>query len=404
MHRRIYIFSRLSLPSISTKMPNKKSQPLPQCSTCELQCAWTIPCDIPMTPNVNLPSYKKGNCGGMYCQSTMVVRNYICVEKSTFSVNGIFGVNNGIPSAAWNKAACKPYVSFPVPYYLVNNNGTTQNGTLVVLSSVYDGTNNQKVVADPKLELDSSLTVIGDTQYQFVKNVIPIFPTSASDKDVDGVMSSFDVTDPLNRLNLKVKVEAETVEGQGTTMFTKVHSVQDMNYGVSVCAPGCLPAVGLPMDICTFKLESLGTSEEAQVPVYMTFAKNICKEYSVAFFHSVAAVTTAGVEYPPTGKVFTIPMYKMVGGSGTPCPNVTPASLLELYTKDMFDDIFSKSCALSSSLVATLQLIAGGSEVTPGNMTTSDKESLVHTASNSMLEMWKSGVDDFNAAMVAINT
>ena len=383
----------------------KKS--LPKCGTCEPVCPYQAKCSIPYEPCPSTDGmYINIGNGEKYCKSVFISNKFTTITNSLYNFKGTVGVNSGIPTAVWNNATCTPFVSYPVPYYLQEMDGNTKNNNMILMSQVYDGNNSQVAVADPVLATDSNTTIIADVADRFVKGVMSIFPVTASKFDVDDNVSMFKIISK-GTVKLRVTVQATRVvtAASDETMFTKVIAVDDISN----------PCCKIPLSFTTFRVQSLGENPvpsevdpvEDYAPVYMTFVKNSCCEFSVGFFHGLAADVPAGQVYPAVDAEDPIeyewPDYTMVGAMGDGCPLNEPNQLTSLYCGVLADQIFSMEGALNSSTVATLKLLDSmDAEVQPGNLTSAEKMSLVNSASESLVNMWRQGVNAFNAFIVDI--
>lgn len=369
---------------------------LPQCGTCEPMCQYAPKCAIPYAaePSTEGMYVNFGN-GGKYCKSIYYSNKYTTITNSLYNVSGTFGVNEGIPVAVWNDVTCCAYSQFPVPYYLQGQDGNTETCQVIYLVSVYDGNNPQTTTASPVLGLDSKTTVIGDTSDMFVKGVFPIFPVSASENDIDDTTTQYHiVTNGL--IDISVKVGATKVSGQGDTMFTEVLEVNDV---INVFCK-------VPLCFSTFRLRHLGTEVAEDTPVYMTFIKNACKEFSVGLLHGIAGTFTAGQNFPSDDAEvsFEWTSYKMVGAKGQGCPLGTPTNVADKLVKSFFNDIYAASSSLSTSTVATLSLLAAGVPISPGELTAAQQLQVVADSSASLVAMWRAGVVAFNAFILSLES
>lgn len=369
---------------------------LPKCGTCEPTCPYQPRCQIPYAaePSTDGMYINFGN-GGKYCKSVFYSNRYTTVVNSLYNISGTFGVNEGVPVAVWDDVTQTAYTQYPVPYYLQGQDGNTQNSQVIYLTSLFDGPNPQTTVAAPILGEDSKTTVVGDTSDLFIKGVFPIFPVSAAVGDVDDVYTQFHiVTNGL--IDLAVKVGATKVAGR-TDMFTEVVEVLDVaNLYCKV-----------PLCVKTFRLMPLGVVPATDPPVYMSFVKNACKEFSVGLLHGKAGTFEAGQTFPDADSdtTFEWVSYRMVGAKGHGCPMSSPEKTTADMATTLFSNVFATASTLEDSTVATLGLSTVGTTpapVTPGDLTTAQQNTMVGESSNSLVKMWATGVDTFNAFLLAL--
>ena len=375
-------------------MGKSKAKTLPECGTCEPLCPKMEKCLIPYQKMPSLDGmYINFGTGETFCKSVMYSNCYTTVTNSLHNFSGTVGVNDGIPTAVWNNAACEPYVNFPVPYYLREVDGNTKNNNIVILTSLYDGNNKQLVVTKPTLSLDSNTTVIGDVSDRFVKGVFPIFPITASTLDVSDTKSMFHYV-TRGTIDIAVSVQSTKWAGQGDTLFTKIVEVLDVTN----------PCCKVPLAFTTFKLQSFGSSEDPGTPEFMTFIKNACCEFSVGLYHGLSAESEPGQIYPDDDEdvEYEWPDYNMVGAKGHGCPLSEPNQLTSLFATDLLNGIYATQSSMIDSSIANLKLMNGAVEVTPGNLTSAQKLQLVQDTSESLVDMWRDGTTVFNAFIVSL--
>lgn len=376
------------------KSNNKKCLPL--CGSCEPRYQYRPQCVIPRACAPSCEGVYVNLCDrSLYCKSVFYSDNYTTITNSIYAVSGTFGVNSGVPVAIWDEAGCEPYATFPIPFYLqeLYKNSNTANETITILSAIYDGNNSQTTVSAPKLGLDSKTTAIGDTADRFVKSAFPIYPVSASQLDVDGSVSMFLIVS-TGGINIRVTVAATKWQGYGDTMFTKVVGVDDITN----------PCCRVPLNFTTFRLQSFGTPDDDPTPVFFTFVMNSCSEFSLGLFHGLAAATPAGSYFPSDDSdvEFTWPQYNMVGVKGGPCPLADVDSLNAKFGKQMLDNTYAAMASLFGSGNVTINMLLGAVVTAPGDFTVANIQQMVHDSSESLVNMWRTGVNDFNVFLLTL--
>jgi hypothetical protein len=390
------------IPPAHKKMGKKK----PECGTCEKLFKYQAGCTIPFeTPCSNKDMYVSYDGKTKFCKSVRISIKYTHIINSIHKVNGTFGVNNGVPSANWNDVTCAPYVSYPVPFYLQEIDGNTRNDNIIVASQLFDGTTSMENVANPVLGLDTNSIVVGDSSDRFMKDVFSVYPVTASKFDVDDNVTTYMIY-AKGSYKMKVVVQATRLVDSNVTsddlMFTKVVCVEDLS-----C---CDYRVRLLFNTFQMKPLSTGTpfggTDLTSAPVFITFVKNKCCEYFMGLFHGVAAEFPAGQSFPDKEAEdpveFELPSYNVIAAAGEGCPFVSPATLTSVYADNVTRQLFANSCTLADDPDLGLQLEIGGAPITPGNMTTVQKEQVVYAMSEALINCWRTAVNVFNDAMVAL--
>lgn len=332
--------------------------------------------------------------GSLFCKSVYYSNRFTAVTNSIYGVNGIFGVNKGVPVAVWNSVTNAAYSQYPVPYYLQGQDGNTTNSQVIYLGSIYDGPNPQITLAAPQMFVDTNLTMIGDSSDLFAKDVIPLFPVSASQEDLDGTVSQYHIV-TNGVVDIRVKVAATQVASFPGNLYTYVSEVDDIT---NVACP-------VPLAISTFRLKAIGSTNLANA-VYMTFIKNGCMEFSVGLLHGIVGTFGGGGVYPPPNApvAYQWTPINMIGLKGQGCPIMPPDVLLSDLSKSFFDDIYAAQSVMMGNTVATLGLLPGGAlpSVTPGTLTSAQRQTVITSASEAMVTMWNTVVTDFNAYILSL--
>lgn len=378
----------------------------PNCGTCELLCKYKPGCVIPFEePCSNKDMYVSYDGKTKFCKSVRISLKYTHIINSIHRINGTFGVNDGVPSAEWNNVSCSPYVSYPVPFYLEEIECNTRSDNIIVASQMFDGTTSMETVANPVLGLDTNSLVVGDSSDRFMKDVFSVYPISASQYDVDDNVSVYRIFSK-GTYKMRVTVQATKIVDPLVTnedlLFTKVLCVED----ISCCD------YRVPLMFNTFQLKPLsvgtpfGTTDLTTAPVYMTFVKNKCCEYFMGLFHGIAADFPAGQFFPdPCAEdpvEFELPSYNIIAAAGEGCPFVSPSTLTTMYSGTVCRQLFANACSVSDDPNLDLQLEIGGVPITPGNMTTVQKEQVVYAMSEALVNCWRTAVNTFNDMMVAL--
>jgi len=373
----------------------------PKCGTCEVLCPYQSKCVIPLEPECGTQDmYVSYDGKSKRCKSVYISRKYSLVTDSHHKFKGTVGVNDGVPTGLWNSVSCRPFVNYQVPFFLKESNGSVQNDNIIVLSQLFDGAPSMTAIANPVLGLDTNTTLIGDSSDSFVKGVFSIFPITASQFDVEDTVTMYKIVQK-GSYRLRVTVQATKIVDDSVpddTLFTKIVAIDDItscDYRVPLC-------------FTTYKLCPLGTGApfgvgtENIAPVFMTFVKNACCEYSVGFFHGLAAGFPAGQLFPDdsvdTTVHFELPSYSMVGANENGCPFVSPASLSEMYGDLLARKIYADQTSVAAS-TAELILEIAATPVLPGDLTNVQKDLLVHANSEALVDTWRQGVNSFNATM-----
>lgn len=378
------------------KSSKKSNQCLPPCGSCEPMYPYRPQCAIPRSCEPSCEGIYVNLCDrSLYCKSVFYSDNYTTITNSVYAISGTFGVNNGVPVAIWDEAACEAYVQFPIPFYLqeLGKNSNTASEAITILTALYDGNNQQSAVAAPALGVDCKTTAIGDTTGRFVKSAFPIFPVSASIQDIDGNVSMFHIVSSAG-IDIRVSVAATKFQGFGESLFTKVVAVEDITN----------PCCKVPLNFSTFRLQSFGTEDAQATPVFFTFVMNSCCEFSLGLFHGDAAGTPAASIFPAddSNTEFTWPQYNMVGVKGGPCPLADVDTLNGKFGRQMLDTIYAQMSSLFGSANVTLQMLLGAVVTPPGDLTTVQIQQMVHDSSESLVQMWRDGVTDFNAFLLTL--
>ena len=370
------------------------------CVPCEPRKKYVPDCCIPLSSTQCCDPMYIGLCdGSVYCQETTVPDNNTRILDTRFNVDIVVSVNQGIPTGVFDNGNCTPLSNFPVPYYLQELSGNTRCDDVLLVNNVLNCKCDQTDIAKPVLGEDTSIAVVGDLGNRFALNPIPMFFVTASTGDTDCTYSMFRIKRPVLCMDLRITTQAATIAGLTETV-TKVVCVEDIT---SPCR--------VPLQFTTFRvlpLESFDDNIDShQVnPVFWTLVKNTCCKYSVALVHGVAVDTTAGLRYPRDDECCCSddsvevewPCYTLVAGKGKGCSVKEPSCLVKLFDCVLFNGIYAISSVLSESTVATLDLISVATSlpVTPGDLTASQRNTMIKEASLSLVQMWATAIDAFN--------
>ena len=120
------------------------------CGQCESVCQYKPKCALPIEPTCTNEGVYINVCNGeKYCKSVYISNRFTRIVNSLYNFSGIVGCVDGYPFAIWNMASGSPFVSYPVPYYLEELDGTVKNNTITLVTQIYDGGNDQLTITTP---------------------------------------------------------------------------------------------------------------------------------------------------------------------------------------------------------------------------------------------------------------
>lgn len=373
----------------------KKSSQTPVCGTCQPLCAYTPKCTIPFAAEQSPAGmYVNMGNGSLFCMSVYYSNRFTNMTNSVYSIDGIFGVNKGLPIAVWDNVTNAAYVQYPVPYALQGQDGNTLNGQIIYINSLLNGNVSMMTVNPPVISTDTTVTMIGDTSDLFTKDAFPLFSASASAQDINGKVTSYRFT-TNGIIDIRVRAANTTIKiANVDTEVTYISEVDDITD----------PACPVSLWTSTFKVIPLGRNIDNSgtaptiPPVYMTFVRNACREFSVGIVHGISGSFDPGQSFPSSThpSIEWKPM-TMLGIKGQGCPIQPMDTVQSDLAKTLFKTIFSYQQMIISEPSNSLTLSVNSTPLAIGEVTIPQREQIIYDSSLAMVDAWSDYIADFNS-------
>lgn len=322
----------------------------------------------------------------------VVSNKCLLVRNSYYNVGAVVSNNEGFPDAIWDLTTHAPFSTYSVPYLLKNSDGGITSTDYMQVNQIYGGKSLQTTAANPTLGETTTKGVVADNNNLFVPNVVPLFPISASDQDVDGSESKFLYSGIGFKVALSVAAVDMTVNGT-TTKVTKVTKAEEV---INECTK-------VPLYFKTYKLYPLGSESVTENPVFFTFVRTATScQYIMGVYHSVAAADAPGTIVPSESTSnLVIPQYELVVAKSNDCNESSEDNLTNVFANHLSDTIYALETGTNSN--PTTKVLLDGPAAYPGGLDAGQKVTLVNLYSQSLINAWGQSVLDFNAELAAVS-